>query len=87
VLAGAPEPLLAHPGHEFEGFRILSHAAAPRTLVAGCSCGEALATAEAAFAPCPECAGGAGCARCGGSGEVIDHRALVWRYPEERGGR
>jgi hypothetical protein len=87
VLSGAPEPLLAHPGHEFEGFLILSHDVSQRTVVAGCSCGAALATAEAAFTACPECDGDPGCTRCGGSGEVVDHRALVWRHPEERGER
>ena len=36
--------------------------------------------ADAVFAPCPAHSG-AGCARCGGSGEIVDHRALTWRAP------
>ena len=38
-----------------------------------------LDVAEARFARCPDCAGGGGgCARCGGSGRIVDHAALEW---------
>jgi hypothetical protein len=57
-----------------------------RLIAARCSCGEVIDVAEAVFSPCAGC-GGAACARCGGSGEVVDHRALAWRAPTagERG--
>jgi hypothetical protein len=75
-----------HRGHEFEGFQIEPHGGRP-LLVARCRCGERLDVAEAAFAPCPDCAGAVRtCVRCGGTGRVIDHAALRWRLPtqEER---
>jgi hypothetical protein len=49
-----------------------------RLIAAGCSCGEVIDVADAMFAPCTEHTG-AGCLRCGGGGEVVDHRALAWR--------
>ena len=72
-----PFPARVHPGHAFDGMRIVA-ADGLRLIVARCSCGEVLDVADAIFAPCPEHGGGA-CMRCGGSGEVVDHRALVWR--------
>jgi hypothetical protein len=51
-----------------------------RLISAHCSCGKVIDVAEAVFSPCPGCAGPA-CPRCGGSGEVVDHRALAWRPP------
>lgn len=68
----------AHPGHAFDGMRIAEAADGSRLIAARCSCGEVIDVAEAAFAPCPEHSGPE-CARCGGSGEVVDHRALSWR--------
>lgn len=83
-MAFRPATLRAHRGHEFEGLAILSH---ERAIVATCSCGDTLGRADAVFAPCAACAG-AGCGRCGGSGEVVDHGALLWRDPpDERGPR
>ncbi len=76
----APGPFHVHRGHEFEGFRIERGGT---VLVARCACGAVLDVAGAAFAPCRECSG-QGCSRCGGSGEVVDHAALVWRALEER---
>ena len=35
------------------------------------------------FARCPDCDGRSACRRCGGSGAVIDHAALLWRLPDE----
>ena len=68
----------AHPGHAFDGMRIVAAAGGERLIVARCSCGDVLDVADAVFAPCAEHAGST-CARCGGSGEIVDHRALVWR--------
>jgi hypothetical protein len=75
-------PFNVHPGHPFEGFQI-ERRGGRELLVARCSCGEVLDVAEPAFEPCPDCSGERGCARCGGSGQVIDHAALVWRPPDE----
>ena len=75
-----PGSVRAHPGHEFEGMRIVEISGGARLIAARCSCGEVLDVAAAVFAACPE-HGGAECARCGGSGEVVDHRALAWRAP------
>jgi hypothetical protein len=36
--------------------------------------------ADAVFAACADHAGPE-CGRCGGSGDVVDHRALAWRAP------
>jgi len=69
-----------HPGHAFEGFELVERPDAPPILIARCQCGEVLDVAEARFTSCPECAGG-GCARCGGSGRVVDHSALEWQVP------
>jgi len=60
--------------------RILRAADGTRLIAARCSCGEVIDVADAVFSPCAGCAGG-GCARCGGSGEVVDHRSLAWRPP------
>jgi hypothetical protein len=49
-----------------------------RLIAARCSCGEVIDVAEAVFASCAGCIGPE-CPRCGGSGEVVDHRALAWR--------
>jgi hypothetical protein len=70
----------AHPGHAFDGMRIVAVAGGERLIVARCSCGDVLDVADAVFAPCAGCAGD-DCARCGGSGEVVDHRRLAWRAP------
>jgi hypothetical protein len=70
----------AHPGHAFDGMRIVAAGAGARLIAARCSCGAVLDIADAAFAPCADCAGG-DCPRCGGSGEVVDHRRLTWRAP------
>jgi hypothetical protein len=83
VVAPALEPLRVHPGHEFEGFEILTQTGGARVLVARCRCGATLGIADAAFARCPECgAGGEPCSRCGSTGEVVDHAALHWRTEE-----
>lgn len=58
--------------------RIVEAADGSRLIAARCSCGEVIDIAEAVFAPCPEHSG-PDCARCSGSGEVVDHRALAWR--------
>jgi hypothetical protein len=58
--------------------RIVSADDGTRLIAARCSCGEVIDVAEAVFASCGTCAG-PDCARCGGSGEVVDHRALAWR--------
>jgi hypothetical protein len=71
-----------HRGHEFEGFQIVERDGSA-LLVARCSCGAVLDVTDAAFEPCPDCEGRADCARCGGTGRVIDHTALVWRLPDE----
>jgi hypothetical protein len=75
-----PAAVRAHPGHAFDGMRIVAAADGARLIVARCSCGAVLDVADAVFAPCPEHSGPA-CARCAGSGEVVDHRALAWRAP------
>jgi len=75
VRDGVP-PFHVHPGHRFEGFELVEGS----LLVARCDCGAVLDEAEAAFTACPECGGRAGvCARCAGTGRVIDHAALRWR--------
>jgi hypothetical protein len=79
----APESLRAHPGHDFEGFEILSQGDGERVLVARCDCGATLAEARAVFAPCPDCAGDSECPRCGSTGEVVDHASLAWRFPDD----
>ncbi|HEY1365937.1 MAG TPA: hypothetical protein VGF23_02445 [Gaiellaceae bacterium] len=75
-MEGAFGPFHVHRGHDFEGFEIDG-----TLLVARCACGAVLDVADAVFEPCPACEGqGAnGCARCGGSGRVVDHAALRWR--------
>ena len=72
-----------HPGHAFEGFELTEPPDGPATLVARCSCGEVLDIADARFTRCPECSGG--CARCGGTGRIVDHAALEWRLPAGAG--
>jgi hypothetical protein len=47
-------------------------------VAARCSCGDVIDVADAVFAPCPSHEG-PDCARCGGSSEIVDHRALAWR--------
>lgn len=75
-----PLPARIHPGHAFDGMRIVASGDGARLIVARCSCGDVLDVADALFAPCPEHSGSS-CARCGGSGEVVDHRRLAWRAP------
>jgi hypothetical protein len=60
--------------------RIVAADDGTRLIAARCSCGEVIDVAEAVFASCSECAG-PDCGRCGGSGEIVDHRALAWREP------
>ena len=67
-------PFHLHRGHAFAGFELREDG----MLAALCECGTTLDVADAAFVPCPDCAG-ATCARCAGTGTVIDHVALVWR--------
>ncbi len=75
---GVP-PFHVHPGHLFEGFELLEPERETPVLLARCSCGEVLDTAQARFARCPGCHGaGGGCARCAGTGRVVDHAALEW---------
>ena len=76
-------PFHVHRGHRFEGFRIVERPG--RTLLeARCECGAVLDVADAVFATCPECGGSArACARCGGTGLVVDHTALDWRLPDD----
>jgi len=72
-------PFHVHPGHAFEGFELLERVGRSALLLARCGCGVVLDVAEARFARCPDCAGGGGgCARCGGSGRIVDHAALEW---------
>jgi hypothetical protein len=78
VTSQPPLPARAHPWHAFDGMRIVEAGDGQRLIAAGCSCGAVIDVAEAVFAPCPEHTG-SGCARCGGSGQVVDHRALAWR--------
>ena len=73
-----PGSARAHPWHAFDGMRIARAPDGTRLIAARCSCGEVIDIAEAVFAACNEC-DGPECARCGGSGEVVDHRALAWR--------
>jgi hypothetical protein len=47
-------------------------------VAARCSCGQVIDVADAVFVRCPSHEG-PGCARCAGSGEIVDHRALAWR--------
>ena len=71
-----------HHGHLFEGFELVESAGEPPVLLARCSCGEVLDTAAARFASCPACGGShRPCARCGGTGRVVDHAALEWTAP------
>jgi hypothetical protein len=70
----------AHPWHAFDGMRIVDAGDGRRLIAARCSCGAVIDVAEAVFAPCAEHSG-SDCARCGGGGEVVDHRALAWRSP------
>jgi len=70
----------AHPWHAFDGMRIVEAPDGSRLIAARCSCGDVIDVADAVFAACPEHAG-AECGRCGGSGDVVDHRALAWRAP------
>jgi hypothetical protein len=58
--------------------RIVDGPGGSRLIAAQCACGEVFDVAEAVFAACPEHRGRE-CPRCGGSGEIVDHRALVWR--------
>ena len=73
-----PGSARAHPWHDFDGMRIATAADGTRLIAARCSCGDVIDVAEAVFAPCVDC-GGLDCGRCGGSGEIVDHRALAWR--------
>jgi hypothetical protein len=82
VARGALGPFHVHAGHPFEGFQIEQHGGR-ELLVARCSCGDVLDVAEPAFERCPDCDGDQACPRCGGTGRVIDHAALVWRLPDE----
>jgi hypothetical protein len=84
MVGPALESLRVHPGHEFEGFEILTQPDGARVLHARCACGAILGVADGAFVVCPDCGGsGAPCSRCDGSGEVVDHAALHWRSPED----
>lgn len=78
-------PFHVHPGHAFEGFELVQDSGGSPLLLARCDCGAVLDVAQARFMPCPDCraqtAGGSRCARCGGSGRVIDHAALQWQAP------
>jgi hypothetical protein len=72
-------PFHVHPGHPFEGFELVERGGQPPLLLARCECGAVLDVAEARFARCPACSGAGGaCARCGGSGRIVDHAALQW---------
>jgi hypothetical protein len=72
-------PFHVHPCHVFEGFELVQRAGDAPLLLARCGCGAVLDVAEARFARCPECAGeGGACARCGGTGRIVDHAALQW---------
>ncbi len=76
--SGVP-PFHVHPGHLFEGFELVEAEGEAPVLLARCSCGEVLDTAQARFARCPACGGSdRSCARCGGTGRVVDHAALEW---------
>jgi hypothetical protein len=78
---GVP-PFHVHSGHAFEGFELAEAADGSPMLLARCNCGQVLDVADARFAVCPECTGsGGGCARCAGTGRVVDHTALQWRVP------
>lgn len=78
---GVP-PFHLHPGHLFEGFELVEREPGQPMLLARCSCGAVLDVADARFARCPDCAGQTtACARCGGTGRIIDHAALEWRAP------
>ena len=84
--AGGVPPFHVHPGHLFEGFELVEPAGEPPMLLACCSCGEVLDTAQARFARCPGCDGrGSDCARCGGTGRVVDHAALEWTARDSPG--
>jgi hypothetical protein len=65
-----------HALHAFEGFEIEGE-----QIVARCECGAALGSATAEFRPCPDCEGTGACTRCGATGRVVDHAALVWHLP------
>ena len=84
--AGGVAPFHVHPGHLFEGFELVEPAGEPPVLLARCSCGEVLDTAQARFTRCPGCHGAGGeCARCAGTGRVVDHAALQWTAPDRPG--
>jgi hypothetical protein len=71
-----------HPGHAFEGFELVDEGLPSPLLLARCECGTVLDVADARFAPCPDCSRqNTECARCAGTGRVIEHEALEWRAP------
>jgi hypothetical protein len=82
---GSPDgipPFHLHPGHSLDGFELVEPPKGEPVLLARCSCGEVLDVADARFARCAECLGrDDACARCGGTGRVVDHAALQWRPP------
>ncbi|MDQ3784923.1 MAG: hypothetical protein M3360_08620 [Actinomycetota bacterium] len=73
-----------HKGHAFEGFTIENRRGVVM-LVARCDCGAALDVADAVFRDCPDCnepgREATNCGRCGATGIVVDHTALIWRQP------
>jgi hypothetical protein len=75
-------PFHVHRGHDFEGFHIEERHGAV-VLTARCACGTVLDMADGVFGSCPDCEGKRACARCGGTGLVVDHAALEWRLPDE----
>jgi hypothetical protein len=80
--ADATPPFHVHRGHAFEGFELVQSSDGVPLLIARCDCGAVLDVAEARFVACPECGGEASdCARCAGTGRVIEHAALQWRAP------
>ncbi len=80
ALATAPSGIGSfhvHRGHAFEGFELRPDG----DLAALCSCGATLDVARRRVHGVPGLPGGVACARCGGSGAVVDHAALEWRLP------
>ena len=67
--AGGVAPFHVHPGHLFEGFELVEPEGEPPMLLARCSCGEVLDTAQARFTRAP------GAAAPTASGALRGHRA------------
>ena len=84
--AGGVAPFHVHPGHLFEGFELVqmrgrASGAARTVLLRG-----GARHRPGPVHPLPGCHGAGGeCARCAGTGRVVDHAALQWTAPDRHG--